>query len=213
MTAAYTPPAPSIGRFTALILGLVVFVCVTMIGGAGYLKYRLDQAESALAAPDAALGNQEAFDHLRRDLGYGGFLGLAQKYALSGDASGFTDMKEDIQSANDIIANLPPDTSVETRRDLAAIVSVFTGALKKISAPASEVPAFTAADLAPLYAALPILDARVTAADATARLKAQNEAQYWATLLTLASWCSLIIAAGCAAGIYLALRDKHSAPM
>jgi hypothetical protein len=209
------PPAPNVGRFTGIILGFVVFVCVAMIGCTGYLKYQLDRAETTLAAPDNALGSdQDLFVRLRRDLGYGGFLGLAQNYALTHDASGFAEMKAHIKSADDIIAHLPDKTPAEMRHELASIVAAYDSALQKISAPAGELNGeFTAADLAPLYASLPILDARVTAGNAETRLAAQNQMQFWAMLLTLASWCSLIIAAACAAGIYLTLRDKHSAPM
>lgn len=208
------PSSPNIGRFTGVVLGLVVFVCVTMIGGTGYLKYQLDVAETALAAPDSALGGGQEFDRLRRDLGYGGFLGLAQNYVLTHDASGFAEMKAHVKSADEIVAHLPDKTPAETRHELTAIAGVFDDALRKISAPPGGVIGeFTAADLAPLYAALPILDARVASANAEERLAAQNKMQFWAMLLTLASWCSLIIAAACAAGIYLTLRDKHSAPM
>jgi hypothetical protein len=208
-------PAPSVGRFTGIVLGFVVFVCVTMIGGTGYLKYQLDRAESLLAAPDAAVGSdQDLFDRLRRDLGYGGFLGLAQNYALAHDPSGFAEMKAHIKSADEIVAHLPDKTPAETRHELASIVTVYDAALQKINAPANDTTnEFTAADLTPLYAALPILDARVSSANGETRLSAQNHLQFWAMLLTLVSWCSLIIAAACAAGIYLTIRDKHSAPM
>ena len=209
------PPVPSVGRFTGIVLGLVVFVCVTMIGGTGYLKYQLDVAQTVLAAPDSALGgDQGLFDRLRRDLGYGGFLGLAQNYVSTHDASGFAEMKAHIKSADEIITHLPDKTTAETRHELVSIVAVYDTALQKISAPPGDALSdFSASDLAPLYATLPILDARVSGANAEARFAAQNKMQFWAMLLTLVSWCSLIIAAACAAGIYLTLRDKHSAPM
>jgi hypothetical protein len=205
-----------VGRFTALVLGLVVFVCVTMIGGTSYLKYRLDRAETTLAAPDNALAdNQDLFGQLRQEWGFGGFLGLAQKYVFTHDASGLPEMKERIKSADAIVAGLSEKTSPQTRAELASIASLFDDALQKIEAPAggelsNEV---TVADLAPLYAAMPTLDARRTADNAEARFAAQNQAQFWAMLLTIASWFSLILAAACAAGIYLVLRDKQSAPL
>jgi len=215
MTLSFPPPAPGVGRFTAAVLGFVVFVCVTMIGGAGYLKYQMDRSETVLAAPDNALGSdQDMFDRLRRDWGYGGFLGQAQTYVSSHDASGFAEMKAEIKSADDIVAHLPDKTPAETRHELAAIGAAFDAALQKIDAPAGSAGGdFTSADLAPLYAALPILDARVTSANAETRLAAQSKMQFWGMLLTLLTWCSLIIAAACTAGIYLTLRDKHSAPM
>ena len=103
-----TAPA-GVSRFTAFVLGCVVFICVAMIGGTGYLKYQLDHAQTTLAAPDDALGG-------------------AQNVS-------------------------------ETR------------------------------------------------------LEAQHKLQFWAMLLTLVSWTSLIVASACTAGIYLVLRDRQSAPM
>jgi hypothetical protein len=214
MTPPFRSPAPSVGRFTALVLTLVVLVCVSMIGATGYLKFEMDRAETLLAAPDTAVGNdQDMFDRLRRILGYGGFLGLAQNYASHHDASGFADMKADIKSADDIVAHLPEKTPAEVRHDLTAIVASFDTALQKINAPANEQNEFVSADLMPLYAAVPVLDERVASANAETRLAAQNQMQFWGMLLTLVSWASLIIASACAAGIYLTLRDKQSAPM
>ncbi len=48
--------------------------------------------------------------------------------------------------------------------------------------------------MAPLYAALPVMDTRIAGAAATNRIDAQNRVQFWAMLLTLVTWCSLIIA-------------------
>lgn len=214
MTSPYPSATPHVGRFTALVLAFVVLVCVAMIGGTGYLKYQLDRAQAALAAPDSVGGSdQELYDRLRRSLGYGGFLGLAQNYALAHDTAGFAEMKADIKSADEIVAHLPDRTPAEIRHDLTAIVATFDAAFRRLNAPVSEVSEFTIADMAPLYAAIPILDARISAATAGTRADAQGKVQYWSMLLTLVSWCSLIIAAACAAGIYMALRDKHSAPM
>ncbi len=208
-------PSPSVGRFTALVLGLVVFTCVVMIGGTGYLKYQLDRSTSTLAAPDNALGSdQDVFTRLRRDLGYGGFLGHAQAYALTHDASGFGEMKAEIKSADEIAAHMPDKTPAEMRHEVTAIVATFDSAMQKITAPSGEMTGeFSAENLSALYAALPILDARVASTNAETRFAAQSKMQFWAMMLTLVSWCSLIIASACAAGIYLTLRDKHSAPM
>ena len=215
MTIPLRLSAPSVGRLTAVVLGFVVFVCVAMIGAAGYMKYQVDRAESVLAAPDGALGgDQDSFGRVRHDLGYGGFLGQAQKYALAHDASGFAEMKAEIKSSDDIVAHLPDRTSAETRHEMAMIVATFDAALQKISAPATPAnPEFTAADLAPLYAAMPVLEERVTASNAETRFAAQSKMQFWGMMLTLVCWISLILAAACAAGIYLVMRDKHSAPM
>jgi hypothetical protein len=213
MSISLRPPAHNVGRLTAFILCLIVFVCISMIGATEYLKFNMDRAESLLAAPDAAVGSdQDLFDRLRRILGYGGFLGLAQNYASHHDVSGFAEMKADIKSADEIVAHLPEKTPAEIRHDLVAIVSSFDTALAKLNAPANEGD-FTAADLVPLYAALPVLDARVASANAETRLAAQGKTQYWGMLLTLMCWGSLISAAFCAAWTYLTLRDKHSAPM
>jgi hypothetical protein len=114
-----SPTSSGLGRFTALLLGLVVFFSVTMIGGTGYLKYRLDLAEIVLTSPN-----------------------VAEPYPP------------------------PPD-----------------------------------------------FDPAKIKANADARTKATMQMRYWAMLLTLATWFSLIVAAACAAGIYLVLKDRRSAPM
>ena len=55
----------------------------------------------------------------------------------------------------------------------------------------------------------------LTASDAapTERTAAQNELKSQAMLLTFIAWASLVIAASCAAGIYLAQRSRQSAPI
>ena len=211
-----TPPSFGISRYTALVLGLVVVVCIGGIGGASYLKYRLDRAESTVAAPDNAIGgDQDIFSQLREAWGFSGFLGLAQKYAFTHDISGITEMKNRIQSADEIVASLPQRFSAQTRSELTSIAALFDDASQKINLPASRELSneFSVNDLAPLYAALSTLDARMSSDSAAARLAAQQNAQFWAMLLTLVSWSSLILAAACASGIWLVLRDKQSAPM
>ncbi len=209
-------PSFGIGRSTALVLGLVVFVCMTMIGGASYLKYQLDRAETTLAAPDSALGGeQDLFGRLRQDWGFSGFLGFAQRYVFTHNTSGLSELKERMKSTDELVARLPDTIPEQTRHELASISALFNDALRKMDMPAGgELQnEFTATDLAPLYAAMSVLDARMTSDSAQARLAAQSRAQFWATLLTLLSWFSLIVAAACVAGIYLVLRDKQSAPM
>ncbi|MFA4994896.1 MAG: hypothetical protein WC521_06295 [Bdellovibrionales bacterium] len=209
-------PSFGIGRFTALVLGLVVFVCMTMIGGASYVKYQLDRAETTLAAPDSALGSeQDLFSQLRRVWGFSGFLGFAQKYVFTHDSSGLPELKERLKATDDIIAHLPESIPAQTKRELTSMAALFDDALRKVDMPAGGELAneFTAIDLAPLYAAMSVLDSRMTSDSAQARLAAQSQAQFWATILTLVSWFSLIIAAACVAGIYMVLRDKQSAPM
>jgi len=215
MTNSLPPSSPSVGRFTGPFLGLIVFVCVTMIGLAGYLKYELDRAETALTAPEATLsGDQEVIEKLRRSLGYSGFIGPAQTFAATHDTAALPDMKAQLKTANDMVVRLPEKTSAETRHDLQAIVTTFGMVLQKAEKSTTD-PAtnFTVTDLTPLYAALPVLDARLTSASNTNRLAAHNQLQVWAMLLTLVSWCSLIIAAAMSAGVYLTLRGRHSAPM
>jgi HAMP domain-containing protein len=197
----------------------VAFICVAMIGLAGYLKYELDHAESVLAAPEsipasATVSDQEGFDKLRRALGYSGFIGVAQNFATVHDAALLPDMKAQLKDAEDILARLPPQTSAGTRRDLRAILDTFNATEARAEKAATD-PAtpFTLTDLTPVYAALPVLDARVAAAWDVRRATAQGQAQFWSMLLTLTSWCSLIIAAALTAGIYLTLRDRNSAPL
>ncbi|MFA5040602.1 MAG: hypothetical protein WC464_03090 [Bdellovibrionales bacterium] len=210
------PPSFGISRFTAFILGLVVFVCIGGIGSASYIKYQLDRSETTLAAPDVALGDdQDLFAQLRRTWGFSGFLGYAQKYVFTHDTTGFAEIKDKIKAADEIVAKLPESVPLQTRRELSSIAALFDDALQKMNSPSGGELSneFTAMELGPLYAALSVLDSRMTSDSAQARFEAQGQARFWATLLTLVSWGSLIIAAACAAGIYLVLRDKQSAPM
>jgi len=210
-----TPIASGVGRFTALVLGLVVFVCVAMIGGTGYLKYKLDQTGTILAAPETVSGSSEdVYAKLRAAWGYSGFLGFAQKFASQRDASGFPEAKEGLRAADEIIAKLPDGMPESAKRELATMASLFDSVLQKIDTPAGPSQnELSTADLAPLYAALPLLDARAGASGAQARIEAQKDAQFWSMLLTLAAWGSLIGASACVVGIYLVLRDKRSLPL
>ncbi|MDD3029041.1 MAG: hypothetical protein PHS57_01985 [Alphaproteobacteria bacterium] len=210
------PPSSGIGRLTALVLGLVVFVCVSMIGGAGYIKHQLDRAETTLAAPDSAnIPAQSSFSRLNQELGFGGFLGLAQQFLVLHDSSSLPAMREHINNANDIVAALSERVPLPTKQSLNAIVALFNGAFRqmKASAEGASTGSLNTNDLEPLYAALPEINRLQAATNADARLEAKNRAGFWAMILTLISWVSLIVAAACACGIYLALREKRSAPM
>lgn len=204
-------PAPAIGRVTALVLGTVVFVCIVMMAFATYLSYQLGNAERVLASPESALETDvDALPRLRRALGHSGFLGFAQNFADAHDAATIPDMKAQLKTAHDIINKLPGRVSSESRHDMQAIVGIFDKALAKIE----NTPAgFSNADMTPLYTALLTLDARSDDAMGAQRLDAQNQVQFWTMMLTLLTWCSLIIAAALSAGIYLTLRGRNSAPM
>ncbi len=219
MTQTSLPPVSHVSRRTGLVLGLVIFVCLVMIGLAGFLKYELDRSETVLTIPLAANPSipdegQESLDKLRRTLGYGGFIGQAQNFAATHDAAVLDDMKGQLKEAESTFARIPEQTAAGSRRDLRAILDTFGAVLQKaekvITDPATV---FTLSDLAPLYAALPLLDARVNAAWDVRRANAEGQAQFWGMLLTLTCWCSLILAAALAAGIYLVLRDRNSAPL
>jgi HAMP domain-containing protein len=224
MSSDTSPPSPNhfvSGRYTGVILFLVAALCIGLIGLAGFMKYELDRAQSALAAPELQLTlEQKSFDQIRRDLGYAGFLGSAQNYATTHNAAILSDMKAQLKNAGESMDRLPEATEAEARHDLQAILATFIAVMQKAEGaaaapipPTSSAPDFSLSDLLPLYAAVPVLDARVASALASNRLAEQNRAQFWATLLTIISWCSLIIAAALAAGIYLVLRDRNSAPM
>ncbi len=208
-------PSSSVGRFTGFVLGTVVFLCVVLVGGSGYLKYQLDRSEAILVAPESAMqAGEEAFDKLRRALGYSGFVSTAQNFLGTRDHAAINDMNTEIKAAQDVLSRLPEKTAPETRHDLQSIVDMFAAASHKAEQSVTDVAVgFTSADLAPLYGALPVLDARIASAVATTRFSAQADLKLWATLLTIIAWVSLITAAGCTAGIYLSLRERHGAPL
>lgn len=216
MTSTPKRSISPVGKSTALVLGSVVFACLLLIGCAGYLKYELDRAEAVLAAPASSGLNadQGAFAKLQSSLGYSGYVGAAQGFAATHDAALLTNMKAQIKTADDIVAHMPEKIPTELRQDLQAITTMFDAVEQKAEKSTTDTTvSFTAADVAPLYATLPILDARAESAAAVGRLEAQGQVQFWAMLLTLVTWGSLIIAAAMTVGIYLALRDKNSAPM
>ncbi len=215
MSVEQSSSTAPIGRFTALVLGCVVFACVTLIGCAGYLKYQLDKAQNQLAAPSLVMNSEiEPLDRLRRILSYGGFLGTATGYASTHDAARVTDLRNQIKAARDGLTHLPEKTSAETRRDLNVILDMYGHVLEKAEKSSTDpATSFTEADLQPLYAALPILETRIANAESVARVGAQGDVQLWSMLLTLTSWCSLVIAAALAAAIYLTLHKRNGAPM
>ena len=216
MSFSSQPSTSSVGRLTGFMLVMVVIVCISLIGLCAYVKYELDRAENALATPELQLtADQQTFDKMRRDLGYGGFIGLAQTFAAAHDPATLPDMKAQLKLANESLEHLPESTAAETRHDLQAILTSFDAVMDKAekSTAAPPAPDFSTGDLAPLYAALPILDARVATALNSNRTMAQSQTQFWATLLTIISWASLVIASALAAGIYLVLRDRNSAPV
>lgn len=217
-----SPPAspPATSRWTGVVITLLVTFCITLIGLSGYVKYELDRAENVLAAPEQqATPDQQAIDKIRRILGYSGFLGMAQNFASSHDTAMLPDMRALVKQANDNLEHLPEKVSSETRHDLQAIIATFGNVLAKAEhSTASNVPAgaygdFSAQDLLPLYAALPVLDARITSAMAADRIALQDRSQFWATCLTLICWAGLIMAACMAAAIFILLRGRNSAPM
>lgn len=214
MIAPAKPVSSSVGRMTGLVLGLVVFLCLSMIGLTGYLKYQLDRSQSVLAAPDAAASDQDIGDKLRRALGYSGLTSLLQNYATTHDAALLPDMKAQIKIVNDLISHSPEKTPTGMRRDLQAIAQIFESTVERaLKSSADPSQSFSASDMVPIYATLPVLDSRIAATAAVNRLSAQSELQFWSMLLTLVCWCSLIIASALAVGIYLSLCDRNSAPL
>ena len=103
----------SSGRFTGVILFLVVAVCIGLIGLSGFVKYELDRAESSLAAPELQLTQeQKSFDQIRRDLGFSGFLGSAQNFAATHDPGVLPDMKAQLKQAGESLDRLPEQTEL-----------------------------------------------------------------------------------------------------
>jgi methyl-accepting chemotaxis protein len=203
------------GRTTAIVFFFVVAACIGLIGMSGYVKYQLDRSELALASPELQLSSdQQIFNKIRRDLGYSGFVGLAQTFANAHDPATLPDMKAQLKQANETLERLPEKAGAETRHDLQAILATFDAVMQKAEkSTTTGAPDFTVSDLAPLYAALPILESRVVSALASNRVVQQNQAQYWSTILTVIGWAGLVIASALAAGIFLVLRDRNSAPM
>jgi methyl-accepting chemotaxis protein len=214
MAVSPSSSSHSSGSFTGPILGVIVLVCIGLIGAAGYLKYELDRAAASLIMSESIPTAEDATEKLRRSLGYGGFVGDAQHYAATHDAASLSDMRDQLKIANDALTRLTDNTSTESRHDLQSIVATFVMVMEKADKSVAD-PAisFGFPDLVPLYATLPVLDSRIANATTSDRLVAHNKLQKWAMLLTLVSWCSLIIASALAVGIFLALRSRNTVPL
>jgi HAMP domain-containing protein/ABC-type transporter Mla subunit MlaD len=209
-------PSFANGQVATFAIFLVVAVCIGLIGLSGYVKYEMDRAQAEFAAPETQFNSeQQGIDRIRRQLGYSGFLGYAQTFVNTREATILQDMKAQLKMAGDSLERLPEKTPADLRRDFQTILGTFTTAMQKAEKSTDTPPGaeFSNEELTSLYAALPVLDSRVNAIIAINRLAGQSKVQFWATMLTIMCWASLIIASALAVGIYLVLRDRNSAPM
>lgn len=212
--AANSKPVAS-SRTIAMVLCGIIVACIGLIGMSGYVKYEIDRAATNLLVPTSQLTQtQTAFAKLRNDLGVSGFLGSAQGYASTHDANILSTMKSQLKQAGESFDNLPEKAQPEVRHDLQAIITTFDAAMQKAEKATSDGSgAFSMNDVAPLYATLPILDARINEALTSGNTSGKNSLQFWSMILTIICWCSLIVASALAAGIYFVMRDRNSAPM
>ncbi|MDD5586138.1 MAG: hypothetical protein PHY92_04160 [Alphaproteobacteria bacterium] len=210
-----SPKNGSISHLTAIVLTSIVFLCVVLIGVAGVIKHNLDRSEIALAAPDISFApDEEVYEKILHALGYGGFLEAASRVITMRDSIALADMKQSLKTAKNALAHLPEKTPAAARHDIEGLVSLYDAILKKAEQSVeNSAVTFTAADLAPAYASLPVLDTRLQAAAATGRLEAQGSFRLWGLSLTLVAWFSLILAAAMAAGLYLALHNRQAVPL
>jgi len=210
-----TPPNSGISHLSAFVLTTITILCVVLIGVTGIVKYQLDRSEIALAAPDVSFTpQQDIYDMTMRALGYGGFLEAANRVIMNRDRGALGSMKLHLKTAQDNLAKLSEKSPAAVRHDMQGLVDIYAAIYAKAAQSFTDQNApFTSADLYPALAALPALDTRLQAAIATNRMKAQEDYRFWGLSLTLIAWCSLLMAAAMAAGVYLVYRNRQAAPL
>lgn len=169
----------------ALVWGGVAAFCILLCAAPFYLKYKLDKAEAMLAAPASVyLAGNEVYDKTARSLGYGGFLGAAQIYAISHDPEALSDMEQNYKAAQIAVDKLSETAPTAARQEIQAILKIFSKILEKArnAADVSE-GILTENDLAAAAMSLPFLSQRVETALETGKLAAQAQYRYWAALM------------------------------
>ncbi len=213
MPASSDTSAPSTSLRTLAFLGiaLVVALSLALIGGVGYVKYRLDQSEATLAAPSEVFDpSQEAYNRLDISLGYGGYLGAAQTYLNHKDPQALADMKQALNTASDVVHRLSDKAPAAVRHDMTGILALFQNVQDK----AQQAPdTLSTTDLLPLASAIPMLEAKLQLAANQHKMEAQQSLKSWSTLLTLAAWGGLVLALGATVAFALALRGRRTLPL
>lgn len=182
-------------RSSILTTGVII-LCLSLIIGAGFVKTRLDAAQSMLAAPDQAFTQeQDVYARTIGTLGYGGFLGSAQLYVSKQDHTALNDMRMSLKTASDYILRATDKSSSADRKDVRGILDLYANLLSRAEGADG---ALTTADLSLAANALNVLDARLQSAAAQNRLSAQDAHKMWSLFLTLLAIGGFVLAASLA---------------
>jgi len=209
-------PTPSKSRFSfaVLLTALLVTLCLSMVGGSAYIKYKLDRSETMLAAPDSAFApEQSMYEKTVLALGYSGFLGAAQTFMQTHDRAALGDMRMNLKTARETITRLGEGASNATRRDMTAILSLFDGLIQKAENAESPTTSLTSGDLLTASASLSTLETRLQSALASQRTTLLDQAKTWSLLLMTLTWGSLLLLAIGGIAAFALTRDKTNEPL
>lgn len=197
-----------------LTLMCAILLSVSLFGAAGYSKFRLDQSQNVLAAPDSAFSpDEEIYEKSIIALGYSGFIGSAQNFMNTRDRAALGDMRMNYKTASQTIKRLSKKATAPVRRDVTAILSLFASIISKAETSDALSDGVTGADLLRASSALSILDSRMRTALAAGRLHANNNVQQWSMLLMVVAWMSALFLAGGAVIAYIIYRSRLNAPL
>jgi len=194
--------------FSIYVLVAIGALCLTLLGATGYVRYRIDGYESALVAPDSAFAPQEElYEKAVVALGYSGFLGSAQKYMTLRDEASLNDMRMNLKTAQEAATRLADKAPAPVRRDVRAIIDIFSSLLTKAEGGISN------ADMLTAGTALTTLDARLHAALATQRMQAHSAMRGWSLALTIMAWSGFLIAAVLGGAAYYVFTTRQKEPL
>ncbi len=202
------PFLPTLTLVCALVLSF------SMLGLAGYSKYRLDQSQNILAAPDSAFSpDEEIYEKSIIALGYSGFIGSAQNFINTRDRAALGDMRMNYKTASETLRRLSKKASAPVRRDVSAILSLFASIISKAETSDALSDGITGANLLRASSALSILDSRMRTALASQRLQANGSVKEWSMWLMSVAWMCAIFMAIASVMAYVAFRARLTAPL
>ncbi|MCL2469149.1 MAG: HAMP domain-containing protein [Alphaproteobacteria bacterium] len=216
------PPAPvreTVTRTRNLSLSITLFFflafCLTSMMAAGYISYQLDRAQASMAAPEKAFSPDQAlYEKTILSLGYSGFLNAAQNFSTTRDRAALGDMRMNYNTAQDMLGRLGTEAPTAVRRDMDAIMTIFSSLITKAEETDALNAGITSADILAAATSLATLESRMQSALAAGKLSAQQEAQKWSTMLLTANWLALALLAGMGIALFSSLKSKKlNAPL
>lgn len=198
-----------------LVMAGIALICLLMLGSTGYIKHQIDRAESLLVAPDSAFSaDQEIYQKTVISLGYSGFLGAAETFINTRDRAALGDMRMYHKTAEETITRLGDKAPNAVRRDLNAILKIFSNIIEKAEEGGDAMSVgITSSDLLNASTSLATLDNRVQAALSSHRIVAHDQMKFWSLAMLLVAWGSIVLLALTGCAVILVRRGKQTVPM